>query len=184
MANLLCLVQSRIRHAMACRILVFQHYTTCPGDCAYGLLPLDSIFYQLVLCGCTRSTYWALLPPLYSTRLCKYKGTNLLCKTSHYHLPTPPTVCLQVSVTLCAIVRFTCLNRHKVPEGLPSYTLRTGSGRQASRDVYGVIGCVQSITVFGVGMQQPRRLVVTRCPDGVAGGGGVVFFLRSLCVSR
>jgi len=47
------LVRSRIRHMTACRILVFRHYTTCPRDCTYGLLPSDSIFYQLVVSGCT-----------------------------------------------------------------------------------------------------------------------------------
>jgi len=28
-------------------------------DRTYRLFPSGSIFYQLVLCGCTRSTYWA-----------------------------------------------------------------------------------------------------------------------------
>jgi len=40
-------------HANGCGILVFRHYTTCPRDRTYGRLPSDSIFYQLVLCGCT-----------------------------------------------------------------------------------------------------------------------------------
>jgi len=46
-----------------------------------------------------------------------------------------PTICLQVSVTLCAVVRFTCFHLHKVPEGLPSYILRTRSGRTDGRVV-------------------------------------------------
>ena len=36
---------------------------------------------------------------------------------SRFFRPTLPTVCLQVSVTLCAVVQFTCFHLHKVPEG-------------------------------------------------------------------
>jgi len=39
-----------------------------------------------------------------------------------------------VSVTLCAVVRFTCFYLHKVPGGLPTYILRPGSGRTDGRD--------------------------------------------------
>jgi len=46
----------------------------------YRLFPSDSSFYQFVLCGCTRSTYRAYLPPSYLTRLCGYAGTNLCAK--------------------------------------------------------------------------------------------------------
>ena len=77
----------------------------------------------------------------------------------------------QVSVTLCAVVRFTCFHLHKVPGGLPSYILRTGSGRTDGRDVYGVISCVPFVVVFGVGTQLPRRPVMTRRPNAGAGGG-------------
>jgi len=57
-SSLVWLVPSRIRHASAYRILVFRDYTTCPRDRTYRLFPSGSIFYQLVLCGCTLSTYW------------------------------------------------------------------------------------------------------------------------------
>jgi len=53
------LVPSRIQPATAGCILVFWHYTTWTRDRTYMLFPSDSIFYQLVLCGFTRSTYWA-----------------------------------------------------------------------------------------------------------------------------
>jgi len=55
MANHLWFVPSRIRHATACCILVFRHYTTCPRDRTYKFFPSDSIFYQPVLCGCNQS---------------------------------------------------------------------------------------------------------------------------------
>jgi len=80
-----------------------------------------------------------------------------------------------VSVTSCAIVRFTWFHLHKVPEGLPSYILRTGSGRPDGRDVYGVIKYVLLIVVFGVGTQLPRRPVMTRRPNAWAGGGVLSF---------
>ena len=80
-----------------------------------------------------------------------------------------------MSVTLCAVVRFTCFYLHKVPEGLPSYILRTGSGRTDGRDVYGVIRCVPFIVVFGVGTQRPRRPVITRRPNTRAGGECYLF---------
>ena len=65
---------------------------------------------------------------------------GLTCtQTSHYFRPTLWTACLQVSVTLCAVIRFTCFHLHKVPGGLPSYILQTGSGWMDGRDVYGVM---------------------------------------------
>jgi len=45
---------------------------------------------------------------------------------------------LQCSVTLCDIDRFGSNHLHKLAKGLPSYTLRTGSGRRDGREVYGV----------------------------------------------
>jgi len=45
---------------------------------------------------------------------------------------------LQCSVTLCDIDRSGSNNLHKLAKGLPSYILRTGSGRTDGRDVYGV----------------------------------------------
>jgi len=53
MANLLWLVQLKIGHVTAYRILVFWHYMTCPHDHTNVFFPLDSILYQPVLCGCT-----------------------------------------------------------------------------------------------------------------------------------
>jgi len=73
---------------------------------------------------------------------------------SRYIYPTLPPVCLQVSVTLCAVVRFTSFSLHKVSKGLPSYILRTGSGRTDGRDVYVILRCVLLIVVFGVGTAQ------------------------------
>jgi len=46
-----------------------RHYMTCPRDRTSQFPLSDSILYQPVLCGCTRSTYWALLPSSYFTRL-------------------------------------------------------------------------------------------------------------------
>jgi len=89
---------------------------------------------------------------------------------SCYLRPTLPTVCLHVSVTLCAVVRFTCFHLHIVPEGLPPYMLPTESGRTDGRDVYGVIGCVPLIMGFGVGTQLHRCPVMTRRPKARAGG--------------
>ena len=45
---------------------------------------------------------------------------------------------LQCSVTLCDIDRFGSTHLYKLAKGLPSYILRTGSGRTDSRDKYGV----------------------------------------------
>jgi len=70
---------------------------------------------------------------------------------------------------------------HKVPEGLPSYILRTGSGRTGGRDVYGVIGCIPLIVVFGVGTQLPRQPVMTRRPNAGAGGGCSLFPSKFVC---
>jgi len=94
---------------------------------------------------------------------------------SRYFRPTLPTACLQVSVTLCAVVRFTWFHLHKVPEGLPAYILRTGSGRTDGRDLYGVIRCVALMVVFGVGTQLPRRPVMTGCPNAGAAVGCYLF---------
>ena len=46
--------------------------------------------------------------------------------------------CLQWSVTLCNVDRFDSNHLHKRAKGLPSYILRTGSGRTDGRDVHGV----------------------------------------------
>jgi len=101
---------------------------------------------------------------------------------SRYLRPTLLTVSLQLSVTLCADLRLTCLYLHKVPEGLPSYTLPTGSGPTDGRDVYGVIGCVPFIVVFGVGTQLHRRAVMRRRPNAGAGGRCYLFPSRFVCV--
>ena len=100
---------------------------------------------------------------------------------SRYLRPTLSTVSLQASVTLYAVARFTCLYLHKVPGGLPSYILRTGSGRTDGRDVLGVITCVPLMVVFGVGTQLPRRPVMTRRPNAGAGGGCYLFPSKFVC---
>jgi len=46
--------------------------------------------------------------------------------------------CLQCSVALCDVDRSGLNSFHKLAKGLPSYILRTGSGRTDGRDVYGV----------------------------------------------
>ena len=94
-----------------------------------------------------------------------------IVRTSRYFRPTSTVWCLWISVTLCASVRFTCFHLHEVSEGLPSYILRTGSGRTDGRDVYGVMRWVPRIVVFGEGTQLPSRSVVTRRPNAGAGGG-------------
>jgi len=98
-----------------------------------------------------------------------FEGTRGL--TCLQNVPLHSTVCLPASVTLCAVLRFTCFHLHKVPEGLPSHIPRTGSGRTDGRDVYGVIRWVPSIVVLGVGTQLPRRPVMTRRPNAGAGAG-------------
>jgi len=104
-------------------------------------------------------------------------GTRGLTFVQNVPLPSThlPTVCLQVSVTICAVVRFSPRYLHRLREGLPSYTLRKGSGQMDGCDVYGVIGCLRLIVVFGVGMQLLRRLVMTRRPNAGAGGGCYLF---------
>jgi len=101
---------------------------------------------------------------------------------SRYIYPTIPTVCLQVSVTLCAVARFTSFHLHKVSRGLASYIPRTGSGRTDGRDVYVSVSCVLLIVVFGVGTQLPRRQVMTHRPKAGAGGGCYLFPSKLVCV--
>jgi len=98
-------------------------------------------------------------------------GDSLAGKTSRYLRPDLPPVSLQASVALCADIQFTSFHLHKVPEGLPSYTLRTGSGRTEGRDVYGVMRRVPLMVVFGIGTQLPRRPVMTGPPNPGGGGG-------------
>jgi len=71
---------------------------------------------------------------------------------------------------------------YKVPEGLPPYTLRTGSDQRDGREVYSVIRCVPLIVVFGVGTQLPRPPVMTRRPNAGAGGWCYLFPLKFMCV--
>jgi len=89
---------------------------------------------------------------------------------SRYLQPTLPPVCLQVSVTICAVVRFTCLDLHIVPGGLPSSTLPTGSGQMDGREVYSIIRRVPMIVFFGVGTQLSSQPVMSRRPNRGAGG--------------
>jgi len=104
------------------------------------------------------------------TSLC-IRGGEPSCTMSHYLPRTLLTVSLQVSVTLCAVARFTCPHLHKVPGGHPSDALRTGPCRTGGRDAYSVIGCVPLMVVFGVGTQLPRRPVMMRRSTTGAGGG-------------
>jgi len=102
------------------------------------------------------------------------RGLTFL-QTPSYLRPTLSTLCIKVSVTFWALVRFPCFHLHKVPEGLPSCILRTGSGRTDGRDVYGGIRCVTFTLVFGVGTPLPRRPVMTRHPNTGAGSAGLFF---------
>jgi len=110
-------------------------------------------------------------------RLHVFVGTRGLpfVQASRYLQPTAPTICLQVAVDLCPVFRFTCPQLHMVPEGLPSYTPRTGSVRMDGRDVSGVIRCVPFTVFIGVGTQLPRRPAMTRHPKAGAGGGCYLF---------
>jgi len=174
MANLLWLVPSRIRHAPACHTLVSGIIRVILGIVPIGFFPRTPSFTNLFFVDApdplTGHSYL-----LYTLHV--FVGTRGLTvvQTSRYFRPILPTVCLQVSVTLCAVVRFTCLHLHKVPKGLPSYILRTGSGRTDGRDVYGVIRCAPLIVVFGVGTQLPRQPVMTHRPNAGAGGGCYLF---------
>ena len=98
------------------------------------------------------------------------RGLTIM-RISRYFRPTSTIRCLWISVTLCPSIRFTCFHLHKVPEGRPSYILRTGSGRTDGCDVYGVISWIPIIVVFGEGTQLPTCPVVTRRPNAEAGGG-------------
>jgi len=181
MAILLWLVPSRIGYATASRILVIRPYTTCPRDRTYRLFPSDPSFTNLSSVDApdplTGHSYL-------HHALHVFVGTRGLTfvQMSRYLRPTLQPACLQVSVTLCSVVRFTRLHLHRVAGGLPSYTLRTGSGRTDGRDVYGVMRCVPLIVVFGVGTQQPRRPVMTRRPNAGAGGGCYLFPLYMVCI--
>jgi len=50
------------------------------------------------------------------------------------------------------------------------------------RDVYGNIGCVPFIVVFGVGTKLPRWPVMTRRPNASARGGFYHFPSKLVCV--
>ena len=63
------------------------------------------------------------------TIVCK----NVLLLSDHFR-----NSCLLCSVTLCDIYRFGSNHLHVLAKGLPSYILRTGSGRMDGRDVYRV----------------------------------------------
>jgi len=59
---------------------------------------------------------------------------NVPLPNDHLHVSR-----LQWSVTLCDVDRFGSRYLHKLAIGLPSYILRTGSGRSTSHNVYGVM---------------------------------------------
>jgi len=100
---------------------------------------------------------------------------------SRYLQPRHPTVSLCISVKLCSPFRSTFFHLYKVPGRLPSYTLRTGTGRTDSRDVYGIIRYVPMIVVFGVGTQLPRRPVMMRRLNAAARGGCYLFPSNFVC---
>jgi len=102
-------------------------------------------------------------------------------KMSCAHQPTLLPSCLRVSVTTCAVIRFTCFHLHMVRDGLRSYILETGSGRTDGHDLYGVIGFVPKLVVFGIGMQPPRCLVMTRRPNAGARRGCCLYSLKIVC---
>jgi len=112
-----------------------------------------------------------------------FVGTRGLTFVRNVLLPlTHSSDCQSSSVcNFMRLVRFTYFHLHKVPEGVPSYILRTGPGRTDGRDIYGVIRCVPLIVVFGVGTQLPRRPVMTRRPNAGAGGGCYLFPSKFVC---
>jgi len=58
---------------------------------------------------------------------------NVLLLSAHFR-----DYCLQYSVTVCNVDRSGSNYLHKLTKGLPSYILRTGSGRTDGHDIYGV----------------------------------------------
>jgi len=124
------------------------------------------------------------MPPIYLLGIVTFfilytslsvRGDYLLCNMACYLRPILPTVCPQVSVTLYAAIRFTCLHLHKVPEGLRPYTLRTGPCQMDGRDIYGLIRCVPLTVGFGVGTPQPRWPVMMSRSNAGAEGGSYLF---------
>ena len=69
-----------------------------------------------------------------------------------------------------------------VPEGRTAYILRTGSGRMAGRDVYGVIRCVPLIVALGVQTQLPRWPVMMPRANAGAGEGCYLSPLKFVCI--
>jgi len=108
--------------------------------------------------------------PLDTLNIFVGKRCQTWVKMSRHHQPTLLPGCLRMSATTCAVVRFTCLHLYMVRQGLPSYILQTRSGRMDGRDLYGVIG-FPKLLVFGVGMQLPRCLVMTRRRNAAARSG-------------
>jgi len=174
MAILLSLVPSRIRHATACFILVFPHYRTCPWDRTYRLFPSDSIFYQLVLCGCTRSTYWAWLHPSYSTRLCKYEGANLQAKRlTHYSDCLSSSVCNLMGRCPIHLVS-PAVGARRFPPIYPAKGIQSHGWPQR-------VQCFKMCSlrvVIAVGTPLTRRPVMTGSPNAWAGGGCYLVFSK------
>jgi len=153
---------------------------TCPQDRTYCLAPSNSIPYS---CGLgdspdplTGHSYLLHTLPIFVGK----RGVTCV-KICRYLRPTLLTICLCVSVALCASIQFTCFHLYMVPEGLPSDILRTGSGLMDRRDISGVIGCAPMIVVFGVGTQLPGHLVMTRRSNPAARGGCYLFSLKFVC---
>jgi len=103
---------------------------------------------------------------------------------SRYIPPTHTTGCFRVSVTLCACLRFSCLYMQKVPEGLPSYALQTGSTGTDGRDVYGVIKCVSMMMVFGVGTHISKKRFFSGRTEPSSGRIVSTLGVRSSRISR
>ena len=78
-----------------------------------------------------------------------------MCNRTRDLRPTVQMSCLQLAVTLCAVVRLTCLHLHLVPKGHSSYPMRTVSGHTDGSDVYCVTRCVPFIVLLVLGHNYP-----------------------------
>jgi len=78
-----------------------------------------------------------------------------MCNMSRDLRPTVQMSWLQLAVTICAVVRLTCLHLHLVPGGHASYPMRTVSGHTDRRDEYGVTRCVPIIVLLVLGRNYP-----------------------------
>jgi len=108
---------------------------------------------------------------------CSQEGLNLNAKCPVTFDPLFGH-CLQVSVTLCTMIRITCFHLHKVSRGLPSYILWMGARQTDSHHVYGVVRGILLIVVFGVGTQLLMRPVMMPRSNPWAGDGCYLLFFE------